>query len=396
MAWYRAGGGGIPSSLKTGMNSVLNKKFGTATTYDPAGWPDDVNLLGKLPEKTVSGVIANLTDGAQEVPIKAWGVTLPASLDGYSEVNGVQTGKNLIDVSTAQGTGTIWFHYDNGIKLKKGATYTFSCGNYGSGSISFYGLDHTTQIAYAYISASSAKVTYTPTEDIIVVPRIYQSGLTVSGLIDVMLEVGSSVTEYEAYEAPTQNTVDLGQTVHGGSVDVVNGTAEPTNWLDNTLTTQTVNGTTFTVNADKSITVSGTPSQQTRVYISQESITINEAMFFSFGTMPTGTRVFCSRTSGGATSYPTISPSHTATLDAVYTNFLLEIGTSFDGTAFTIYPLCNKGTSASDYSPYFEPFTFTPITPTPETALGVNNFWADEGESAVTYRADIDLALGGN
>ena len=40
--------------------------------------------------------------------------------------------------------------------------------------------------------------------------------------------------------------------------------------------------------------------------------------------------------------------------------------------------------------------TFTPITPTPETALGVNNFWATEGDSDVTYRADISLALAQN
>ena len=32
-------------------------------------------------------------------------------------------------------------------------------------------------------------------------------------------------------------------------------------------------------------------------------------------------------------------------------------------------------------------FTFTPITPTPQTKLGVNNFWADEGDSQVTYRS---------
>ena len=29
MAWYRCGGGGIPSSLKGDMNDVFNKKFGT-------------------------------------------------------------------------------------------------------------------------------------------------------------------------------------------------------------------------------------------------------------------------------------------------------------------------------------------------------------------------------
>ena len=76
MAWYRCGGGGIPSSLKTGMNNVLNKKFGTSTTYDPAGWPDNINLMGPLPEKTVSGAIASFSDGADDVPLKSLVVTI--------------------------------------------------------------------------------------------------------------------------------------------------------------------------------------------------------------------------------------------------------------------------------------------------------------------------------
>ena len=69
MAWFRAGGAGISSSLKSAMNSVLNKKFGTSTTYPPSDWPADVNLLGPLPEKTASGAIASFSDGADDVPI---------------------------------------------------------------------------------------------------------------------------------------------------------------------------------------------------------------------------------------------------------------------------------------------------------------------------------------
>ena len=40
-----------------------------------------------------------------------------------------------------------------------------------------------------------------------------------------------------------------------------------------------------------------------------------------------------------------------------------------------------------------EAFTFPPITPTPETPLGASNFWADAGDSAVTYRADINMLI---
>ena len=71
MAYFRCGGSGIPASLKSGMNSVLNKKFGTSTTYDPSGWPDDVNLMGPLPIKSASGAIASFSDGADGVPVKS-------------------------------------------------------------------------------------------------------------------------------------------------------------------------------------------------------------------------------------------------------------------------------------------------------------------------------------
>ena len=97
MAWYRAGGGGIPSSLKTDMNDVLNKKFGTSQDYPPADWAPTVNLMGPLPEKTASGAIVTFSDGADAVPLKKCEITLPTSLDGYTEVDVVATGKNLVD-----------------------------------------------------------------------------------------------------------------------------------------------------------------------------------------------------------------------------------------------------------------------------------------------------------
>ncbi len=76
MTMYRVGPAGIPASLRTNMDAVLNKKFGTSTTYAPATWPDNVNLLGPLPEKTASGSVAAITDGADGVPVKSWVITI--------------------------------------------------------------------------------------------------------------------------------------------------------------------------------------------------------------------------------------------------------------------------------------------------------------------------------
>lgn len=83
MAWYRCGGGGIPSSLKSDMNDVFNKKFGTVLqNYPPEDWPGTVNLMGPLPERTVSGAVASFSDGANDVPLKSASFGIVASGGG--------------------------------------------------------------------------------------------------------------------------------------------------------------------------------------------------------------------------------------------------------------------------------------------------------------------------
>lgn len=300
MAFIRAfGGGGIPSALKSAMNAVLNKKFGTSTTYAPEDWPEEVNLLGPLPEKTVSGAIAHIEDGADTVPIKSWLVTLPASLDGYSSIVGTKAGKNLIKLSadtassaqrcsvvytasgaevTAEGTyarsGCLF-------AVKTGVTYTISFIGKSTGDYNRVALNDKDGWAspFRYVNLTSTEArysyTFTATTDVFFFGMYVTGGGTTGTMTvsNVQLEVNSSASTYEAYTAPTTYTASLGRTIYGGSADVVTGEGVDENGND---------------------------------------------------------------------------------------------------------------------------FTFDLITPTPETALGVNNFWADEGDSEVTYRADITLALAAN
>ena len=265
MAWYRCGGGGLPAGLQSDMDAVLNKKFSTSTTYPPTDWADTVNLMGPLPEKTASGAVANLTDGADEVPIKSWQVSLPASLTGYSSVTAYKAKKNLADGNMTQDGANRVILADN-IFLKSG-TYTISLE--AETARNFYYREHG-QSAWANIGGYNKKVvTFTISADGNYDFSYYiSSGVTVDEISNLQIEVGSTATSYEAYEAPTQYTASLGRTIYGGTADIVTGEGEDEN-----------------------------------------------------------------------------------------------------GNAFT----------------------FTPITPAPETALGVNNFWADEGESAVTYRKDLDI-----
>ena len=290
MAWYRCGGGGLPAGLQSDMDTVLNKKLGTSTTYPPTDWPDTVNLMGPLPEKTASGAIANITDGADGVPVKNWLVTLPASLDGYTEVNGVKTGKNLLLLN--DGTYTIGNTGATVTILNGEISVTGTTTNSGGRTtrLSDYFVLHAgTYYISPVISASpyvrsylnkksdntvvgySSGYSFTVSEDTEVYFGInIEGGKTYNTTLSPQLEVGTTAHTYEPYKPPTTYTVSLGRTIHGGTADIVTGEGEDEN------------GNTF---------------------------------------------------------------------------------------------------------------TFTPITPTPETALGTNNFWADEGDSDVTYRADISLAL---
>lgn len=228
MAWYRAGGGGIPSSLKTGMNDVLNKKFGTSTTYDPAGWPDDVNLLGKLPEKTASGAIANITDGADGVPLKelifsaspvqAAGTPSPSNplpISGHTSLTGVHCGKNLLDLSNItngdwSGTGA---EYVNNVvvvlpmPIKGGANYIMTCSSSVSGFyVRFYD-ENDTLITEGTISVYNAtsKTFSAPANAVKYKTMWYNAGgLTPADVIskNYMIEVGSTATTYVAYQTP--------------------------------------------------------------------------------------------------------------------------------------------------------------------------------------------------
>ena len=246
MAWYRCGGGaGLPASLKTGMNNVLNKKFGTVSQdYPPNGWPDDVNLMGLLEEKTqASASICAFSDGADEVPLKKCEITLPASLDGYSAVDVVQMGKNLLDNQLSDGSAggiTYSLNSDGSISCVGTVTNTNSTrvistnvklpvGNYvlsgADTSISLrctiYDKDGT--YTARNDTGNGVTVSVTSTTDYLEFRvRARNADEVVNTTIYPQFEAGSTPTTYEKYNG-TIYTASLGRTIYGGTVDVVKG-----------------------------------------------------------------------------------------------------------------------------------------------------------------------------
>lgn len=243
MAFYRCGGGGIPSSLKTDMNAVLNKKFGTSSDYPPADWAPTVNLMGPLPEKTiVSSPIADFSDGADDVPTKSLVVTIPPTLSGVSQVVETQTGRNLASellewnatnrvispVFLKSGTYTVSFQRSvtpSAIYIRKGDNIMLS-GNayatkYNSNSFTFTADESTYYYVQIYRNASSTTWEEAP-------------------VTNAQIELGSTAHAYEPYQTPTQYTSNLGRTIYGGTADIVNGVGTDENGNDFTFDGQEI------------------------------------------------------------------------------------------------------------------------------------------------------------
>lgn len=119
MAWYRAGGGGIPASVKTDMNNVLNKKMGTSgQTYPPTEWADDVNLMGLLEEKTISsdsGV--SFTDGADVVPLSSLVCEHRPIVDTTNSMTITQTHDGIVVTTTLNFSQSMCGGYIDAISL---------------------------------------------------------------------------------------------------------------------------------------------------------------------------------------------------------------------------------------------------------------------------------------
>lgn len=261
MAFYRCGGGGIPSSLKTDMNAVLNKKFGTSSDYPPADWAPTVNLMGPLPEKTiVSSPIADFSDGADDVPTKSLKITIAPTLSGKSEVTETQTGKNLlvnngVDISgsglsfvvnsdksvTISGVATAnaFFTFFENVLFKASSYMIRGSGNSGVQIIVRRGTASGSNMR----TASTSDIAWNLAEDTscaCVIRVASGTDLTTPITVYPQIEIGSSLSEYETAISTTY-TANLGRTIYGGTADIVNGTGTDENGNNFTFDGQEIN-----------------------------------------------------------------------------------------------------------------------------------------------------------
>lgn len=370
MAFYEMlPGAGMPSGLQAGMDSVLNKKFGTSTTYPAEGWPDTVNLMGPLPEKTVSGAIVAFADGADAVPLKKCEITLPASLDGYSEVDVIHAGKNLWEFGDNT-VSTTYIMFTLTTPLPAG-TYTVSAilsSTHTSADMRFRKEDGSA-IINCNINAGSPNrtsrtITLTePAYKIYLYSSQGQVGNTATWK-DIQIEAGSTMTDFEAYIAPTTHTASLGRTIHGGKADVVNGQGTD-GYIKYVIDGVNVYGY-LTGSNNMNIMPYGLNIDGTISKWLCDTLTANST---NFGYNSNQGFIFIRQ--AGWSSIPNVTD------EATFNAYCQE------NPITLILPLATP-----------ETFTFDPVPI--DSKSGNNTLWSEQGSAEVTYRADINLALGGN
>ena len=159
-------------------------------------------------------------------------------ITGRTEVSATRTGKNLIDTSSLYqiiaervDIGTKTFDYRTYLKA---GTYTLSNNGVGVVYCRKQGATDAEEITIHNQTVQSG--TFTITEDGYYAFWIYfWNGIPVSDFTDVMLEKGTEATEYEPYQSKSV-TVQLGQTVYGGTLNVTTGelTVDRAFWTRNT------------------------------------------------------------------------------------------------------------------------------------------------------------------
>ena len=333
-------------------------------------------LLANQIHDTATGTIATYPDGADMPmvslvadidPIQdtSGGVPSPSNIcpiSGWDSVDVTRTGKNLVDVADV--TITSQRTIASNLTLSTG-TYTASIFAKNNTSIlGYFRLTSGGSVSFAQINIPSnansrLSATFTleaeTTFNIICNGQSAGYNYTVS---DIMIEQGSTATEYEPYNGQTYQTT-LPQTVYGGTLDVVSGV----------------------------LTV-------THGYLS-----LNTADMDNNEDYPGW------RTSGIS---DLLGSGVNATLNTIFTNIstlgAYAVGANTNGTMDTLIlskSYFNKTQSdwitlATDIQfvvPLATPTTIQ-LTPTQiDSILGRNTVWADSGDVTVEYIADTKLYI---
>lgn len=328
---------------------------------------------------------------------------------GFAEVTVTRCGKNLADMSKIE-QGSISSRdggninattrvRTNYVKVNGGETYSFSMG----GTANIYELyQYDKNGAKLTFNTINAQTTVLTTRSDCAYVRFimrYSNNTTItpSDIVNLQIEKSASPTAYEPYSGVSQ-TAYLHKVIYGGTADVVKGTCEPKNLIQ-LYTRASNNGVDYSINEDGSLHRSGLATANSYnngnassyencpykfsagTYTITVSGSTTETDYVSFGIITkSGTSMSAQNVYGNSSKTFTINEDF-----GTWYWCKISSGVTVDDN---VYIWLEKGSSSTEYAPHFEPFTFPPISI--GTDEGENTLFANEGDSAITYRKAVD------
>ena len=244
--------GAIKLSTAEDVGAVLKKKTGSADGYKPKEWADTINLLGLLPIRTASGTIAHFSDGADDVPMKSVVANIvpiqsgtgtpspsnPRPISGTDELTLTKTGKNLFDISQFATLYPQYCTFENDVLNVQGNVVLYSTGvevkaptgaKLSATVTDITSVNARFRLVYtdgSYSDVCPNQLPFSLLKDLASVRLNWSTNGTFK-IENAQIEINSTATTYEPYTGSTY-TVNLGQTVYGGTADVVGGVGEST------------------------------------------------------------------------------------------------------------------------------------------------------------------------
>lgn len=361
--------------------NIIRKKFGTSDRQDPADYEKKMNLMGVLEEKVASSAsICILEDGADDVQTSSVKVKIPANLNGKSAVEETQTGKNLFNYEDVEAFNA------NVIITRNDGDYTIQNNNsYAVGA--FWGISfHLKPSSYSLslgealsipiriykndawfnngINAGNTSCTFTVTEEADYnfscnVPA--NSSLTIK---KCQFEINSTASEYEEYIEPKTYSANLGRTVYGAEVDIVNGEGKENCAR---IKISDLNWTYYTGGTNPIFYAQNIPNMKTYARGEAPNITID-----GYTTRPAQTRSYLSTNMANMECSAIEEFQTIAFRNVAYTSVSDMLAVL--GDEYIVYEIAT-------------PTEFTFDGQEIPTMLGYNAFMSEDGETEVTYRS---------
>lgn len=323
-------------------NTLLKSQIPSATVVgesihleDSSNMQCQIMTLGASKQETREGY--NLLDTSKFEETTSEGVTLTKNEDGTIVLNGTATGSILFRILrtgsniVATGDETITINQLDG---------TISGGNL---KLSCQTTDYT-DLVYSQIGTANvtnklkAGVTYN------IFTILIDEG-TICTNLKLGLVISSSETEYEQYGASPSIEFEAPIESVGDNINI----------LENTATSQTINGVEFIVNSDGSVMANGTATKNTYLVL-KENLSLSKGGYAlsgcpSGGTSTTYRLQLYSATAGSRFD---VGEGNTFTLDedTVYDNCRISIANGATINNLVFKPKLEKGSKATPYSPY--------------------------------------------